>query len=149
MCLLLENVVGHYKYPCILDLKMGTEKHKDYVVCKEEADRRQARWDQTTSKSLGVRVCGMKVSFIIAASRPLPWVSCRGRSTLAEIPHNINPTRRAAWNNRVIVRQRIVNLSAANRSSKESRHPCKWCLKNVHFAALPLYWKYHQSRWNL
>ena len=59
--------MGHYKYPCILDLKMGTEKHRDYVVSKEEADRRQARWDQTTSKSLGVRVAGMKVSFFVAA----------------------------------------------------------------------------------
>ncbi len=58
-------MVGHYKYPCILDLKMGTEKHKDYVVSQEEADRRQARWDQTTSKSLGVRVSGMKVSFLL------------------------------------------------------------------------------------
>jgi hypothetical protein len=60
--LLLENVVGDYKYPCILDLKMGTEKHKDYIISQEEADRRQARWDKSTSKSLGVRVCGMKVS---------------------------------------------------------------------------------------
>ena len=60
----MENVVGDYKYPCILDLKMGTEKHKDYIVSQEEADRRQARWDQSTSKSLGVRVCGMKVSFL-------------------------------------------------------------------------------------
>ena len=65
--LLLENVVGDYKYPCILDLKMGTEKHKDYIVSQEEADRRQARWDQSTSKSLGVRVCGMKVSIKIIA----------------------------------------------------------------------------------
>ncbi|XP_028401553.1 inositol hexakisphosphate kinase 1-like [Dendronephthya gigantea] len=63
-CILLENVVGYYKFPCILDLKMGTQKHSDYVVSKEEADRRQARWDQTTSKSLGVRVCGMKVYLV-------------------------------------------------------------------------------------
>lgn len=69
--ILLENVVGHYKYPCILDLKMGTEKHKDYVVSKEEADRRQARWDQTTSRSLGVRVCGMKVSLLFSVSQSL------------------------------------------------------------------------------
>lgn len=76
--ILLENVVGRYKNPCILDLKMGTEKHKDYTISKEEADRRQARWDQTTSKSLGVRVCGMKVYlvnkrdfFVMAAGRDL------------------------------------------------------------------------------
>ncbi|XP_046852364.1 inositol hexakisphosphate kinase 1-like isoform X3 [Xenia sp. Carnegie-2017] len=58
--LLLENVVGRYKYPCILDLKMGTEKHRDYVISQEEQSLRQARWDKTTSKSLGVRLCGMK-----------------------------------------------------------------------------------------
>lgn len=56
---------------------MGTQKHSDYVVSKEEAERRQARWDQTTSKSLGVRVCGMKVSISLVIVKKIAGVRRR------------------------------------------------------------------------
>lgn len=58
--ILLENLVAHYRRPCILDLKMGTRQHGD----TDDADKikiKQGRCQLTTSATLGFRVCGMQV----------------------------------------------------------------------------------------
>jgi inositol-hexakisphosphate kinase len=57
----MEDVVHDYKFPCIMDLKMGDQMHKDYNN-QEKYERQAAKWNASTSKSLGVRIAGIQVS---------------------------------------------------------------------------------------
>nr|KAG5698359.1 hypothetical protein BaRGS_010945 [Batillaria attramentaria] len=56
----LENVVARFARPCILDLKVGSRLHDDHASQQKIASQ-SAKVNSTTSKSLGLRLCGMQV----------------------------------------------------------------------------------------
>jgi 1D-myo-inositol-tetrakisphosphate 5-kinase/inositol-polyphosphate multikinase len=58
--LVLENLVFGYDQPCIADIKLGTVLYHDSATPEKRA-RMEKVSGETTSGSLGFRICGMKV----------------------------------------------------------------------------------------
>ncbi|CAG2160546.1 unnamed protein product [Oppiella nova] len=58
--LLLENLTFKFKFPCILDLKMGVRQHDDFAD-EDKIQSHSLKVSKTTSGSLGLRITGVQI----------------------------------------------------------------------------------------
>ncbi len=56
----LENLTSKFSAPSVLDLKVGTRQHSD-TASEEKIRKHSETCTNSTSGSLGVRMCGMQV----------------------------------------------------------------------------------------
>ncbi|XP_069980444.1 inositol hexakisphosphate kinase 1 isoform X1 [Penaeus vannamei] len=59
-CIMLENLTFKFRYPCVLDLKMGTRQYGDDAP-ESKRKSQTAKAANTTTITLGVRLVGMQV----------------------------------------------------------------------------------------
>jgi len=85
--LILDDLTTKYKEPCICDLKIGTRQHGDDAA-PDKKRRHTAKCESTTSKPLGMRLCGQMV-YEPSTKKYRHFNKYEGRKVTED---NINPT---------------------------------------------------------